>query len=98
MKSLLFKIAHTVKSKFNSFSEALKYAWKVIKLRMKMKKGIVSFSFKKVDGSIREAVGTLKASVIPQVKGDGKPNINVFTYFDVEKQSYRCAKIDALIF
>lgn len=94
MKSLLFKIAHTVKSKFNSFSEALKYAWKVIKLRMKMKKGIVSFRFKKVDGSIREAVGTLPAT--PQ--GSGKPNLKVFTYFDVEKNDYRCSRIDALIF
>lgn len=94
MKSLLFKIAHTVKSKFNSFSEALKYAWKVIKLRMKMKKGIVSFRFKKVDGSIREAVGTLPAT--PQ--GNGKPNLKVFTYFDVEKNDYRCSRIDALIF
>lgn len=94
MKSLLFKIAHTVKAKFNSFSEALKYAWKVIKLRMKMKKGIVSFRFKKVDGSIREAVCTLPAAT----QGNGKPKLNVFTYFDVEKNDYRCSRIDALIF
>ena len=98
MKSLLFKIAHTVKSKFNSFSEALKYAWKVIKLRMKMKKEIVSFRFKKVDGSIREAVGTLKSEFLPASKGTGKSNSCVFTYFDIEKKAYRCAKIDALIF
>lgn len=96
MKSLLFKIAHNVKSKFNSFSEALKYAWKVIKLRMKMKKGVVSFRFKKVDGSIREAVGTIPAA--PQGDSTRKPNIKVFTYFDVEKNDYRCSRIDALIF
>ena len=96
MKSLLFKIAHTVKSSLNSFSEALKYAWKVIKLRMKMKKGIVSFRFKKVDGSIREAVGTLPAT--PQSDSNRKPNLKVFTYFDVEKNDCRCSRIDALIF
>lgn len=96
MKSLLFKIAHTVKEKFNSFGEALKYAWEVIKLRMKMKKGIVSFRFKKVDGSIREAVGTLPTT--PQSGSNRKPNLKVFTYFDVEKNDYRCSRIDALIF
>lgn len=96
MKSLLFKIAHKVKLKFNSFSEALKYAWKVIKLRMKMKKGIVSFRFKKVDGSIREAVGTLPTT--PQGNGTREPNLKVFTYFDIEKNDYRCSRIDALIF
>ena len=96
MKSLLFKIAHTVKSSFNSFSEALKYAWKIIKLRMKMKKVAVSFRFKKVDGSIREAIGTLPTA--PQGDSNRKPNPKVFTYFDVEKNDYRCSRIDALIF
>jgi|SRR5690606_5245688 len=98
MKSLLFTIAHRVKSNFANFSEALKYAWKVIKLKMKMGKQVVSFKFRKVDGSIREAVGTLKASMLPATKGTGKSNPNVFTYFDVEKSQYRCAKIESLIF
>lgn len=98
MKTLLFIIAHKVKANFSNFAEALKYAWKVIKLRTQMTKTIVAFKFKKIDGSVREAIGTLQASLLPQSKGTGKSNAGVFTYFDVEKQEYRCAKVESLIF
>lgn len=98
MKSLLFTIAHKVKSNFANFSDALKYAWRVIKLRAILTREVVSFKFRKVDGSIREAVGTLKSEFLPASKGTGKSNAGVFTYFDVEKQEFRCAKIDSLIF
>lgn len=81
MKSRLFKTAWSISSKYASFSDALKAAWKVIKLATKMKQGVVNFAFKKVDGSLREAVGTLKN--IPAVKGDRKPNLALFTYFDL---------------
>ena len=96
MKTLLFKIAHKVKNSFNSFSEALSYAWKVIKLRMKMTKDVVSFRFKKVYGSIREAVGTL--AIKYTYKTESKVNYSVFTYFDIEKQEFRSAKVESLIF
>jgi len=98
MKSLLFTIAHKVKSNFANFSDALKYAWRVIKLRVKLTREVVAFKFRKVDGSIREALGTLKAEFLPASKGTGKSNPSVFTYFDVEKQEYRCARIESLIF
>lgn len=96
MKSKLFKIAHSIKANYATFSEALKYAWKVIRLRIKMKSGVVSFSFIKVDGSIRKAIGTLKD--IPASTGTKSPNHSVFTYFDIEAASYRSARIENLIF
>lgn len=96
MKTLLFTIAHKVKANFANFSEALKYAWKVIKLKSRMTKAVVAFKFKKVDGSIREAVGTLQKSIVPQTKGIGSSPA-VFTYFDMDKNEYRCAKIESLI-
>lgn len=98
MKTLLFTIAHKVKGNFSNFAEALKYAWKVIKLKMQLAKSVVVFKFKKTDGTIREAIGTLQSSYLPQGKNTGKSNTGVFTYFDVEKQEYRCAKIESLIF
>lgn len=58
-KSQLFKLAHSIKEQFESFSQALKQAWKIVKLRIKMTTSYVSFKYRKVDGSIREAVGTL---------------------------------------
>jgi len=77
-----------------SLSEALKKAWAVFKLRVSMSKGIVKFYFQKVDGSIREAYGTLAGSLIPAIAGtdNRKRNDTVQTYFDTERQEWRCFK------
>lgn len=77
-----------------SFSECLRQAWANFKLVRAMRKGIVRFYFKKVDGTIREAWGTLKADLVPPVEGDSKrkPNDTVQTYYDTERQEWRCFK------
>jgi len=51
------------------FSESLKRAWSNFKLVQKMQKGITKFYFQKVDGSIREAWGTLSEKMIPTTAG-----------------------------
>lgn len=98
MKSQLFKIAHAIKSNYTSFSEALKHAWKVIKLKIQLKRGEVSFKFKKVDGTIRTALGTLNLTV---EKGEGNktkaPNYGQIAYFDLQKGQYRSFKAENLI-
>lgn len=76
-----------------SRSEALKCAWANIKLKSAMKQRIVKFYFQKVDGTIREAYGTLKSSLMPQTQGSGrKHNETTQTYYDKEKAEYRCFK------
>jgi len=81
-----------------TMSEALKCAWANIKLKMAMKERIVKFYFSKVDGSLREAYGTLKESLLPPTNGSGrKANDTLQTYFDTEKQEYRCFKKANLI-
>lgn len=76
-----------------SISEALKCAWANMKLKAVMKQRIVKFYFKKVDGSVREAYGTLKENLIPATSGDNrKKNDTVQVYFDTERQEYRCFK------
>ena len=81
-----------------TLSEALKTAWANIKLKAGMERRIVKFYFLKVDGTIREAYGTLKASILPETKGTGrKANDTLQTYFDTEKQEYRCFKKANLI-
>jgi len=58
-----------------------------------MSAGIVRFYFRKVDGTIREAWGTLKSDLLPQLKGDDrKRNDTVQVYFDTEYQEYRSFK------
>ena len=55
-----------------SRSEALKKAWLNIKLKAAMRQKIVKFYYQKVDGSIREAFGTLKESLLPMTQGTEK--------------------------
>lgn len=56
--------AFELKSATMSWSECLKQAWAVLKLKLAMKKRVVEFYFQKVDGSIRQAFGTLQESLI----------------------------------
>lgn len=82
-----------------SMSEALKCAWANLKLKTAMKDRIVKFYFQKVDGSVREAFGTLKASLLPPTVGEDnrKKSDTVQVYFDTEKSEYRCFKKANLI-
>ncbi len=76
----------------------MKCAWANLKLRKAMADKIVRFYFRKVDGSIREAFGTLKANIVPQTLGDGRKKSDlVQTYFDTEKGEWRCYKKANLI-
>lgn len=80
-------------------SEALKCAWANIKLKNAMKNKIVKFYFQKVDGSLREAYGTLNEKLMPAITGTDKrtKNDTVQTYYDTERGEYRCFKKANLI-
>ena len=84
-----------------SLSEALKRAWANFKLVVRMCRGIVKFYFQKVDGSIREAYGTLSSRFVPAIAAgtdSRKKNDMTQTYFDTEKQVWRCFKKLNLIY
>ena len=82
-----------VKVQGMSMAEALKCAWCNFKVRTAMHSRIVKFYFQKVDGSIREAYGTLKSDIVPLTQDSGrKPNPSVQVYYDTEKASWRCFK------
>lgn len=93
-KSELMSLAwQMVKKNGMSMSTALRTAWLNAKLKVKMYGGIAKFYFQKVDGSIREAYGTLKAELLPEHQDCGrKKNDTVQTYFDTEKSEWRCFK------
>ena len=79
----------------NGFSraEALKTAWANVELTERMRGGIVKFYFRKVDGTTREAYGTLCDKLLPPTGGGGrKPNDTVQVYYDTERREYRCYK------
>lgn len=76
-----------------TMSEALRCAWANIKLRALLHTKIVEFYFKKTDGTLRQAFGTLKEGLVGETKGTGrKPNDNVQVYWDTEKEEYRSFK------
>ncbi len=58
-----------------------------------MKTGIVQFYFRKINGEIRQAFGTLKAEILPETQGKSrKANETVQVYFDTDRQEYRSFK------
>lgn len=75
-----------------SMSEALKCAWTNIKLRALLHKKVVEFYFKKTDGTLRQAFGTLMSGRIRETKGTKKTADNCQVYFDCEKEEWRCFK------
>lgn len=82
-----------------SMSDALKEAWKNIKLHTLLYKGITKFYFQKVDGTIREAYGTLDENIIPAAgeSNTRKRNETVQVFYDTEKEEWRCFKKANLI-
>lgn len=87
-----------VKRNGYTMAKAMRIAWRNIKLRAKMAQGIVKFYYAKVDGSMREAYGTLNPSLMPETKGtERKPNPTLQTYYDTEKSEYRCFKVAHLV-
>lgn len=98
MKSRVFKTAWQIASNFSTFAEALKHAWELIKLKYAMMRGVVKFSYKRVDGTIRAAVGTLQDLHAKYgFQGTAKTN-KTMVYFDLEMGAFRCFKIENLIY
>jgi hypothetical protein len=55
--------------------------------------GTVKFQYTKKDGSVRTAVGTLKSDLITNKPSGGMnkvKNAGYTSYFDVEKDAWRC--------
>lgn len=82
--------------------QALKYAWWFENFRDKLRTGIWRFSYFKVEGSIREAIGTLNPDLIPKEhhpKGEENisPKSGVFNYFDLGRNSWRSFRLENFI-
>ncbi len=93
LKEIMTLAWQLVKRNGFTMAEAMKTAWRNFKLKTAMQGRIVKFYFQKVDGSLREAYGTLKENLLPTTQGTGrKANDSIQTYFDTEKQEWRCFK------
>lgn len=94
-KTVMLRAYHIMNVNGLSWSESLKKAWQLYKLNKDLHTGKVSFYFEKKDGEIRKANATLKIDY--EFKKESQPNPKIFTYFDVDAQSFRCFKIENFI-
>lgn len=75
-------------------------AWQLYRLAKAMREGVVTFYYAKADGTIRKALGTLKnvpAGASIGGKRITKPTYRTMAYYDIEKQSFRCFRVENLI-
>ena len=92
--SNILKMAHAIRKRVASWSEALKKAWAAFKLRMAMKKGAVRFTFRKKDGSIRYANGIIKPSTGTSSR---KQNFGVLVFWDKISEDYRSCRVENIL-
>lgn len=70
------------------------------KLQDSLQKGKVRFQFRKVDGSVRDAYGTLHKSMLPPpVEGGSSrpPQPTLQVYWDIEASAFRSFKKENLL-
>lgn len=78
-----------------SMSKCLKIARAWFRLRVRMNSEAVIFRYFKIDGTVRTARGTLSLDIIPShMDGMGSPDRKrsdaVQTYYDLDKNAWRC--------
>jgi hypothetical protein len=65
-------------------------------LREALRRGVTQFAFKKLDGTLRTAVGTTNLATIPaenHPRGVRQSSPNAVVFFDVEKREWRSVSI-----
>lgn len=89
-----------LKATGKAWRECMLRAWQLYRFSQILKSGVVAFSYFKTDGSIRNAYGTLSdipENILHGGKRMTKPSYKTFSYFDVEKNAFRCFRIENLI-
>ena len=86
-------------------SAALKSAWFLIHFRDALHHGMFYFTYRKSDGSVRRARGTLSQHLIPlcDVPKDPSPasakkrSVSTFTYYDIDRKAWRSFSVTDFI-
>ena len=82
---------------------AMRAAWEIEKIRDYLRTGLVSFSYAKVNGDCRTALGTTNPLLIPTAAVPKSPDIDlakerlgIITYYDLDKDGWRSFYIYSL--
>ena len=89
-----------VKNEGMTLGNAMRCAWRNFKLKMGMMAGkAVRFTFRKIDGTVRNALGTLAQAAINYIpNGNGRPAPDgVQRYWDLEAGGYRSFRKASLL-
>lgn len=98
IQSKVFTFAHQIKTNFQSWSNALKFAWKKLKIQAKLSSGKIHFSFIKKSGEIRPAYGTTNNSFFNyENKGNVSGCWYIVKYYDLQKDGWRCFDLRKLL-
>lgn len=107
-KSRVMHMAHKLLTFYPtlSWSEIMKLAWQFLYLRQMLRRGIVMFSYYKVNDviltrALRQARGTLCNELIPADKQPTgsplyTPNYTTMSYYDLDAQGWRSFRLDCL--
>jgi len=79
------------------FSICLVRAWQIYRLTKRMGYEVVNFAFKKLDGTLRYAAGTLENVGMFLKNSNRVRNYGVVTYYDVDALNFRCFRAENLI-
>lgn len=98
-RSEIFKSAwyFIAKGIYETFSEALKAAWKKAKIMIKLRTGVVTLKFRKTTGEIRTAVATLKLDTPHTPKAPAKYTPDVIKFFDRSVDGWRSCRIERIL-
>lgn len=101
MKHYVMTTAWKIYRKYKNlpFAFALKLAWRKAKMIWAMHTDNVNFSYIKIDGTIREARGTLQDSVLPtrNTVGSHTTSPDLLYYWDLDRNGWRACRLERLI-
>ncbi len=99
MRKQVMRSAHQLIKKLGvTLSEALKMAWRAFKFRNRLTEWVSVFYYKKKDGSIRRALGTLDTALFEyEAKGGKEENLTTIAYYDMEANGFRSFSIENLL-
>ena len=96
-------VSDWIRSQYASSDESLRRTFRFNDVYELLVDGIAHFWYRKSDGSLRSAYGTLDMSIVERHGGvpegesrSGRPFNGTVSYFDLEKDAWRCFKADSI--
>lgn len=94
-RKIFYVALHIKGNSGKTWSASLTHAWALYRLMRRMTHEVVTFTYRKKDGTIRTARGTLP----PRDTSQGTPSGShkVFHYYDLDARAYRSFRVENLI-